>query len=72
MGAPKSSFKEKVAWMVRHADLWKGWPAAHVSDDQIKEAMRKDGLISEHANNYDIMDFGRLVAAARQQIKRHE
>lgn len=70
MGSPKSSFKEKVAWLVRHPDLWRGWPAAPHPDDFIIGRMRLDGLISEGSNDYDIMDFGKLIAEARSQMRK--
>lgn len=53
---------------MRHPDLWKGWPCAKLSDDQIIGMMRNEGLVSARANDYDIMDFGKLIAAARKQI----
>ncbi|MDE2102579.1 MAG: hypothetical protein KGL39_35355 [Patescibacteria group bacterium] len=71
MGKPVSSFQQKVEWMVKHQDYWRGWPGhAPYSDDWIKRQMVRDGLISPNSNNYDIMDFGKLVAAARERIKR--
>lgn len=69
MGAHKSNFQEKVNWLVKHPELWKGWPVGRYTDDQIIERMRTDGLVSKLANNYDIMDFGKLIAAAREKLK---
>lgn len=73
MGAPKSTIQQKVDWLCAHPELWRNWPSGN--DDWIKNRMRADGLISEHANNYDIMDFGKLIGLAREQMRkdrRHE
>lgn len=69
MGAPMSSIEQKIDWLVRHPDVWRGWPAANHTDAQIIDLMRADGLISYHANNNDIMDFGRLIAEARSRLR---
>jgi len=70
MGAPNSSFQQKVDWMVQHEHYWRHWPTSAFTDDEIKGLMRRDGLISDKANNYDIMDFGKLVMAAREQLRK--
>lgn len=71
MGKAKSTFAQKVDWMVRHAILWKGWPDAKYTDNQIIGRMQEDGLISKNSNTYDIMDFGKLITAARDQINKN-
>lgn len=70
MGKALSSFKQKVDWMVGHQEVWACWPKALRTDDQIKDMMVEDGLISKNSNNYDIMDFGKLVAAAREVVRK--
>lgn len=69
MGTHRSSFQQKVDWMIKHQSLWKGWPMG-TSDKAIIAKMREDGLISSHSNDYDVGDFGKLVAEARSQLKK--
>lgn len=70
MGKALSTFQQKVDWMVSHQEVWACWPKAARSDDQIKLLMTKDGLISKNSNSWDILDFGKLVMAAREQVKK--
>jgi len=71
MGKHKSDFAQKVAWMVEHHDLWAGWPAAHLTDEQIVDRMRGDGLVSfKVRREFGIMDFGKLVMEARAELRR--
>lgn len=70
MGKPLSSFQQKVDWMTTHQEVWACWPKAARSDDQIKQMMVKDGLISPKSHGFDILDFGKLVGSAREQIKK--
>lgn len=70
MGKHASSFEEKVEWLCQHPQYWKNWPCATYTDDEIIEFMRKDALVSAKANNYDIGDFGKLIAEARSRNKR--
>lgn len=70
MGKALSSFQQKVDWMVNHQEAWACWPRAIRSDDQIKQMMTSDGLISKNSNSWDILDFGKLVSAARDQIRK--
>lgn len=73
MGRHLSSSQQKIDWLVSHPDVWQGWPVrAPKTDDQIKDLMRKDGLISDRANNYDICDFGKLIGAARAILKSNQ
>jgi len=56
--------------MARHHELWAGWPeSVRLTDDQLKARMVEDNLISAGSHNYDIMDFGKLVAAARERLR---
>lgn len=68
MGAPRSTIKEKVDWMVRNHHLWRGWPNASYTDNQIISKMQDDGVVSRNSNTYDVMDFGKLVGLAREAI----
>lgn len=70
MGKALSTFQQKVDWMVKHQEAWACWPKAARSDDQIKQMMTTDGLISKNSNSWDILDFGRLVMAAREKVKK--
>lgn len=70
MGKALSSFQQKVDWMIAHQEVWACWPKAIRSDAQIIQLMVADGLISKNSNSWDILDFGKLVGAAREQIRK--
>jgi glycerol-3-phosphate responsive antiterminator len=72
MSKAMSTFQQKVDWMVKHQPLWSGWPQANYSDEYLIQQMRNDGLISGKSHDGGIMDFGKLVAAAREQIHKQE
>ena len=70
MGFHLSTSEEKIQWLVRHPDVWRGWPVGGHIDRAIKDGMRRDGLISPGAHDYDIGDFGKLIAEARARLRK--
>lgn len=70
MGMHLSTSEEKVQWLVKNRTIWRGWPVGEHIDRAIKEGMRRDGLISPGAHDYDIQDFGKLIAEARSRLSR--
>lgn len=64
----KSSRGDKIAWLLNHQKLWKGWVEAPFVDERkrdIVEKMRKDGLISETTYWKDVNVTG-LIHEARK------
>jgi hypothetical protein len=68
MGTHKSSFQQKVVWLIEHVEIWHGWPGDTGMDGRIKRAMHKDGLISTYT--HCAIDFRKLIAEAREQIRK--
>lgn len=69
MGKHLSSLNQKVEWLIVHPEVWRGWPRFAGQDDLIIEAMRKDGIVSQGAHNFDIGDLGKPIAEARMRIR---
>jgi len=70
MGAHRSSFEQKVQWLVDHPELCRAWPNPPATDAAIVTLMKDAGLISWGAHNYDIGDFGKAVAEARARLRK--
>lgn len=70
MGTHKSSFSQKVEWLVKNPEIVRTWPRMPWTDKQVYAAMRKAGLISYGAHDHDLGDLGKPVAEARAIINR--